>query len=152
MSFFHVEHLLAPVSFIVPSRIFLAAPTCLLILAHFCAPFPPLPSIHPSISRSHPVLSNLPLPSLSSPRSSNQNASARGIGIRVIYQWSQVPKRKTYLVQRYLSRPYLINGAKFDLRVYVYVSSFDPLKVYICRCVNMCRKKEGGEVKKSVVL
>ncbi|EGD76014.1 hypothetical protein PTSG_00722 [Salpingoeca rosetta] len=61
------------------------------------------------------------------------NASARGIGIRVIYQWSQVPKRKNYLVQRYLSKPYLINDAKFDLRVYVYVSSFDPLKVYICR-------------------
>ena len=38
-------------------------------------------------------------------------------------------------MQRYLSRPYLINDTKFDLRVYVYVSSFDPLKVYICRSV-----------------
>lgn len=68
---------------------------------------------------------------LSSPR--HQNASARGIGIRVVHDWAKVPKEKSYLVQQYLSDPYLINEAKFDLRIYVYVSSFDPLRVYVCR-------------------
>lgn len=32
---------------------------------------------------------------------------------------------------RYLADPFLINGSKFDLRVYVYVSCYDPLRIYI---------------------
>ncbi|XP_038610347.1 tubulin polyglutamylase TTLL4 [Tachyglossus aculeatus] len=58
-------------------------------------------------------------------------ASARGIGIQVIHKWSQLPKRRPLLVQRYLHKPYLISGSKFDLRVYVYVTSYDPLRVYL---------------------
>ncbi|KAG7463983.1 hypothetical protein MATL_G00182420 [Megalops atlanticus] len=58
-------------------------------------------------------------------------ASARGIGIQVIHKWSQIPKRRPLLVQRYIHRPYLIGGNKFDLRIYVYISSYDPLHIYI---------------------
>ncbi|XP_033108260.1 tubulin polyglutamylase TTLL4-like [Anneissia japonica] len=58
-------------------------------------------------------------------------ASARGIGIKVIHKWSQIPKRRPVIVQRYLAKPFLINGSKFDLRVYVYVTSFDPLRIYV---------------------
>ncbi|XP_062312743.1 tubulin polyglutamylase TTLL4 isoform X1 [Osmerus eperlanus] len=58
-------------------------------------------------------------------------ASARGIGIQVIHKWSQMPRKRPLLVQKYLHKPYLISGNKFDLRIYVYVSSYDPLRIYI---------------------
>lgn len=32
---------------------------------------------------------------------------------------------------RYVHKPHLINGFKYDLRIYVLVSSFDPLRVYM---------------------
>lgn len=58
-------------------------------------------------------------------------ASARGVGIRVVHRWSQIPKKRAVVVQQYLSRPLLIRGAKFDLRLYVLVTSINPLKIYI---------------------
>ncbi|CAH8631174.1 unnamed protein product [Dicrocoelium dendriticum] len=58
-------------------------------------------------------------------------ASARGIGVRLITKWAQVPKKRQAIVQRYLGRPFLINDSKFDLRIYVYISSINPLRVYI---------------------
>merc|ERR1711865_1131908 len=39
------------------------------------------------------------------------------------------PKRG--VIQKYVHNPLLIDGYKFDLRVYVVVLSYDPLKVYI---------------------
>ncbi|NXS15037.1 TTLL4 polyglutamylase, partial [Neodrepanis coruscans] len=58
-------------------------------------------------------------------------AAARGIGIQVIHKWNQLPKRRPLLVQRYLHKPYLIDGKKFDLRIYVYVTCYDPLRIYL---------------------
>ncbi|XP_076161745.1 tubulin monoglutamylase TTLL4 [Ptiloglossa arizonensis] len=58
-------------------------------------------------------------------------ASARGTGIKVVHRWSQIPKKRAVVVQQYLSRPKLISDAKFDLRLYVLVTSFNPLRIYI---------------------
>ena len=55
-----------------------------------------------------------------------------GMGIKVINDFKDVPVKKGPLcVQRYLKRPLLINGLKFDLRVYVLVTSVEPLRVFL---------------------
>lgn len=85
-------------------------------------------------------------------------ASARGNGIRVINDIKQIPpeallqsqddrnllqngdktiqqqplKKSTMIVQQYIHNPCLLeNGQKFDLRVYVLLTSVDPLRIYV---------------------
>jgi tubulin polyglutamylase TTLL4 len=42
-----------------------------------------------------------------------------------------VPRRDGFLASKYVAHPHLINGFKYDLRVYVLVTSFDPLRIYV---------------------
>lgn len=56
---------------------------------------------------------------------------ARGEGIRLLCADDKLPSGKSAVVQRYVSNPLLVCGFKFDLRVYVLVTSVNPLIVYI---------------------
>ncbi|KND04282.1 uncharacterized protein SPPG_00019 [Spizellomyces punctatus DAOM BR117] len=58
-------------------------------------------------------------------------ASARGHGIKVINTPKRLPKKKKAVISKYITKPFLIGGRKFDIRLYVLVTSWEPLRVYL---------------------
>lgn len=63
-----------------------------------------------------------------------------GTGIIIVKSLSQIREKmylnrqnvfETYLISRYIENPMLIGGKKFDLRLYVLVTSFQPLNAFL---------------------
>ena len=44
---------------------------------------------------------------------------------------TSLKNKKDILVSQYISNPHLINNFKYDLRIYVLVTSYDPLRIYM---------------------
>eukprot|EP00050_Salpingoeca_kvevrii_P007748 m.298326 g.298326 ORF g.298326 m.298326 type:complete len:403 (+) comp13833_c0_seq1:294-1502(+) len=68
------------------------------------------------------------------------SGSAQGKGIFLVNRLSQLKKwsrgtqsARSYVISSYLDRPFLVGGKKFDLRLYVLVTSYRPLKAYMNR-------------------
>ena len=72
------------------------------------------------------------------------NACGRGIKVfSKIQKTRGIKKRPNYIISEYLSKPHLLNGFKYDLRLYVVVVGLDPLRVYLHKegLVRICTHK-----------
>jgi tubulin polyglutamylase TTLL6/13 len=58
-------------------------------------------------------------------------AMSQGQGIFLTRSIQAVETGEKYVVQRYIKQPYLIEGLKFDLRIYVLVAGSHPLRLYL---------------------
>lgn len=56
---------------------------------------------------------------------------SRGRGIYLIDDINEISVDDVSVVSKYIANPLLINGHKFDLRIYVAVTSIDPLRIYV---------------------
>jgi hypothetical protein len=57
--------------------------------------------------------------------------SARGKGIELVRDVASVPLGDKWMVQEYIDNPHLMNGHKYVLRLYVLITSVEPLRVYL---------------------
>lgn len=56
---------------------------------------------------------------------------SRGRGVKVVERIEDVVYSDTCVIQKYIERPLLLQGRKFDLRLYVVVTGFSPLECFI---------------------
>ena len=62
---------------------------------------------------------------------SKPEANCQGRGIFLTRNLEDFANGDHRVVQKYLKDPFLIDGLKFDLRVYALVAGCDPLRVYV---------------------
>ena len=62
-------------------------------------------------------------------------ANCQGRGIYLVRDFEKIDSRsgEQYVVQRYMHKPYLIDGLKFDMRIYVLLYGVDPLRLFVFR-------------------
>ncbi|KAA6369090.1 MAG: putative Tubulin-tyrosine ligase family protein, partial [Streblomastix strix] len=60
-------------------------------------------------------------------------AASKGIGIHVVIGAQSVLCESGTLAQEYITNPLLIRGFKFDLRLYVVLMGYDPLRIFLYR-------------------
>eukprot|EP00826_Nyctotherus_ovalis_P008080 TRINITY_DN12088_c0_g1_i2.p1 TRINITY_DN12088_c0_g1~~TRINITY_DN12088_c0_g1_i2.p1 ORF type:complete len:581 (+),score=187.08 TRINITY_DN12088_c0_g1_i2:73-1815(+) len=58
-------------------------------------------------------------------------ASCQGRGIFLINSYEEINPTERFIAQKYIQDPYLIEGLKFDLRIYVLVYGCDPLRIFV---------------------
>nr|CAD7574267.1 unnamed protein product [Timema californicum] len=59
------------------------------------------------------------------------DTGSQGRGIFLTKNVKDIKLHERMICQLYLSKPFLVDGFKFDLRVYVLITSCDPLRVYV---------------------
>lgn len=82
------------------------------------------------------------------------SVGSQGCGIYLAHDINYIDQRSNCVVQQYIKNPMLLDGYKFDLRVYVLVLSCDPLRIFLYRdgLVRLCTvpyeepTKENSEI------
>ncbi|KYN16940.1 Tubulin polyglutamylase TTLL13 [Trachymyrmex cornetzi] len=59
------------------------------------------------------------------------DAGCQGRGIYLTKHLKDVKPSERLICQVYITRPFLIDGYKFDLRIYTLITSCDPLRIYV---------------------
>ncbi|NWR81599.1 TTL13 polyglutamylase, partial [Centropus unirufus] len=59
------------------------------------------------------------------------DSGCQGRGIFITRNPEEIKHGERMICQQYISKPFLIDGFKFDMRVYVLVTSCDPLKIFV---------------------
>ena len=58
-------------------------------------------------------------------------ASSQGKGIFLVKDPSEIEAKEHQVAQEYLNAPFLVDGLKFDLRIYVLLTGVNPLRIYM---------------------
>jgi tubulin polyglutamylase TTLL6/13 len=71
------------------------------------------------------------------------SAGCQGKGIYMTRRMDDILPFEDVVVQKYLHTPFLIDGYKFDMRVYVLVTSVDPIEIWLYEdgLVRICTEK-----------
>ena len=75
-------------------------------------------------------------------------ASTHGKGVRILTDSTTVPIKG--ILENYIYNPHLINRRKYDMRIYVLVTGFRPLKIYIYEngIIRFCSEKYTTDAEK----
>ncbi|KFP49231.1 Tubulin polyglutamylase TTLL13, partial [Cathartes aura] len=59
------------------------------------------------------------------------DSGCQGRGIFITHNPEEIKHGEHMICQQYISKPFLIDGFKFDMRIYVLVTSCDPLRIFV---------------------